>query len=99
MQIGASSSLATASSELEAMRSAHKDMGSKLKEAEKKRDLAEKQLAEKNSEFNCENATLVEKRRIDSETMKKLQDDVKHLRTYMKTAEQGRDLLNAGIFE
>jgi hypothetical protein len=39
----------------------------------------------------------MEKRRIDSESLKKLQEEVKHLRIYIKTAEQGWDLLNADI--
>ncbi|KAK1662605.1 hypothetical protein QYE76_050764 [Lolium multiflorum] len=59
--------------ELEAMRSAHKDLESKLKE--------------------------VEKGRKDSDTLTKLQEDVQHLLTYMRTSEQGWDLLNAGIME
>jgi hypothetical protein len=63
----------------------------------KKRELAEKQLAEKNSEFIREKADLVEKRRKDNDTLKKLQEDVQHLRTYMRTVEQGWDLLNADI--
>jgi hypothetical protein len=45
------------------LRSAHKDLESKLKEAEEKRELAENQTAEKNSEFIREKADLVEKRR------------------------------------
>jgi hypothetical protein len=39
----------------------------------------------------------MEKGRIDSDTLKKVQEEVKHLRIYMKTVEQGRDLLNADI--
>jgi hypothetical protein len=58
------------------MRSAHKDLESKLEKAEKGRELAEKQLAEKNSKFIREKADLVEKRRKDSDTLKKLQEDV-----------------------
>jgi hypothetical protein len=76
-----STSLATATSELENLRSAHKDLESKLKEAEQKRALAEKQLSEKNSEFLREKADLVEKRRKDSGTLKSLQADVQTLRT------------------
>ncbi|KAK1570223.1 hypothetical protein QYE76_019051 [Lolium multiflorum] len=95
----ASTSLANASSELEALRSAHKDMVSKLKEAEKKQELAKKQLTEKNSEFIREKADLVEKRRKDSDTLKKLQEDVQHLRTYIRMAEQGWDRLNTDIME
>ncbi|KAK1698170.1 hypothetical protein QYE76_014867 [Lolium multiflorum] len=96
---GASSSLATASSELESLRSTHKDLESKLKEAEENRELAEKQLSEKNSEFIREKADLVEKRRKDSATLKSLQDNVQHLQTYMRTAEQGWDLLNSDVME
>jgi hypothetical protein len=72
-------------------------MESKLKEAEKKRELAEKQLTEKTSEFIREKADLVEKRRKDSATLKNLQENVQHLQTYMRTVEQGWDLLNADI--
>jgi hypothetical protein len=39
----------------------------------------------------------MEKRRIDNESLKELQEEVKHLRIYMKTAEQGWYLLNANI--
>ncbi|KAK1667004.1 hypothetical protein QYE76_055163 [Lolium multiflorum] len=88
---------ATASSELENLRSAHKDLESKLNEAEEKRELAENQLAEKNSEFIREKADLVEKRRKDSATPKNLRDEVQTLRTYMRTAEQGWDLLNSDV--
>jgi hypothetical protein len=42
-------------------------------------------------------ADLVEKQRKDSDTLKKLQEDVQHLQTYMRTTEQGWDLLNAEI--
>jgi hypothetical protein len=49
--IGASSSLATASTELETLRSSYKDLEVKLAGAEKKKERAEKQLAEKNSEL------------------------------------------------
>jgi hypothetical protein len=65
-----------------------------LKEAEEKRVLAENQLAEKNSELIREKADLVEKRRKHSATLKSLQENVQHLQTYMRTAEQGWDLLN-----
>jgi hypothetical protein len=56
-----------------------------------------REVAEKNSEFIRENAVLVEKRRKDNDTLKKIQEEVKHLRIYMKTAEQDWDLLNADI--
>jgi hypothetical protein len=68
-----------------------------MKEAEKGRELAEKQLAEKNSEFIRETTFLVEKRKKDSDTLTKLQENVQHLQTYMRTSEQGWDLLNTDI--
>ncbi|KAK1621244.1 hypothetical protein QYE76_026761 [Lolium multiflorum] len=95
----ASSSLATASSELENLRSTYKYLETKLTEAEDKREFAEKQLAEKKSEFIRENADLVAKRRVDSDTLKKLQIEVQGLRNYMTTAEKGWDLLNADVME
>jgi hypothetical protein len=64
---------------LESLCSAHKDLESKLKEAEEKRELAEKQLTEKNSQFIREKADLVEKQRKDSATLKILQVNVQHL--------------------
>jgi hypothetical protein len=91
---GASSSLATTSSKLENLCSAHKDLESKLKVAEEKRELAEKQLAEKNSEFIREKADLVEKRKKESVTPKNLQADVQTLWTYMTQVDLGWDLLN-----
>jgi peptide subunit release factor 1 (eRF1) len=42
-------------------------------------------------------ADLVEKRRKDSATLKSLQENVQHLQTYMRTAEQGLDLFNSNI--
>jgi hypothetical protein len=71
------------------MRSAYKDLETKLTEAEEKREYAEKQLTEKKSEFIIENADLVAKRRVDSDTLKKLQIEVQGLRNYMTTAEKG----------
>jgi hypothetical protein len=56
---------------------------------EEKRELGEKQLAEKNSEFIGEKANLVEKQRKDIATLKNLQADVQTLRMYMTQAEQG----------
>jgi hypothetical protein len=72
LQTCASTSLATTSSELESLRSAHKDLEAKLKVAEENQELVEKQLAEKNSEFIREKVDLVEKRRKDSATLKNL---------------------------
>jgi hypothetical protein len=65
--------------------------------AEENRELTEKQLAEKNSEFIREKVDLVEKRRKDGDTLKNLQADVQALRTYMTQAEQGWDLMNADV--
>jgi hypothetical protein len=65
--------------------------------AEENRELTEKQLAEKNSEFIREKVDLVEKRRKESATPKNLQADVQTLRTYMTQAELGWDLLNADV--
>jgi predicted nucleic acid-binding Zn-ribbon protein len=79
------------------MRSANKDLESSLAEAEKKRELAEKQLSEKNSKFMKEKAGLVAKQKVDSETLKKLQNEVQGLRNYMTTAEKGWDLLKADV--
>jgi hypothetical protein len=56
-------------------------------------------LAEKNAEFIREMADLVEKRRKDSATLKSLQENVQHLQTYMRTADQGWDLLNSDIMD
>jgi predicted nucleic acid-binding Zn-ribbon protein len=79
------------------LRSAHKDLESKLKEAKKKQKLVEDQLDEKNSKFIQEKADLVGKRSRESATLKSLQENVQHLQTYMRTAEQGWDPLNSDI--
>jgi hypothetical protein len=63
-----------------------------------KAELAEDKLAKKNSEFITEKADLVEKRKNDSVTLKSLQADVQTLRTYMRQAELGWDLLNTDVF-
>ncbi|KAK1609379.1 hypothetical protein QYE76_033052 [Lolium multiflorum] len=60
---GASSSLATASSELESPRSSYKDLKTKLMEADQKREYAEKQLAERNSELIKKEADFAIKRK------------------------------------
>ncbi|KAK1670796.1 hypothetical protein QYE76_058955 [Lolium multiflorum] len=96
---GASSSLATASTELENLRSSYQDLETKLKEAELKREQAEKQLAEKNSEFIREKGELKLKINVDSETIKCQQKELNGLRKYMETAEQHWDLLNENILE
>jgi malate synthase len=79
------------------MRSAHKDLESKLKVAEEKQELAEKQLAKKNSQFIREKSDLVERRKRDSDTLKKLHSDDQSLRNYMTQAELGWDLLNSEL--
>ncbi|KAK1661929.1 hypothetical protein QYE76_050088 [Lolium multiflorum] len=96
---GASSSLATAASELENMRSSHQELETKLKEAELKREQAEKQLAEKNFEHIREKGELKLKINVDSETIKCQQKELNGLRKYMETAEQHWDLLNENILE
>ncbi|KAK1668900.1 hypothetical protein QYE76_057059 [Lolium multiflorum] len=96
---GASSSLATTSTELENLRSSYQDLETKLKEAELKREQAEKQLAEKNSEHAKEKAELKLKLNVDSETIKSQQKELNGLRKYMETAEQHWDLLNENILE
>ncbi|KAK1652750.1 hypothetical protein QYE76_070555 [Lolium multiflorum] len=91
---GASSSLATTSSELENMRSSYQELETKLKEAG-----AEKQLAEKNSEFIKEKGEFALKRNADSETIKRQQKELNGLRKYMETAERHWDLLTENILE
>ncbi|XP_071683594.1 uncharacterized protein [Lolium perenne] len=97
--IGASSSLATASTELENLRSPYQELETKLKEAELKREQAEKQLAEKNSEHIREKGELELKKNADSETIRKQQKELNGLRKFMETAEQHWDLLNENILE
>ena len=66
-------------------------------EADQKREYAEKQLAEKNSELLKKEADFVIKRKVDSDTLQKLQREVHGLRNYMNKAEKGWDLLNTDI--
>jgi hypothetical protein len=54
-------------------------------EVDQKRDSAEKQLVKKNSEFLRKEADFVTKRKVDSDTLKKLQNEVHGLRNYMNT--------------
>nr|XP_051229770.1 uncharacterized protein LOC127347642 [Lolium perenne] len=96
---GASSSLATASTELENLRSSYQELETKLKEAELKREQAEKQLAEKNSEHIREKGELELKKNADSETIRRQQKELNGLRKFMETAEQHWDLLNENILE
>ncbi|KAK1660619.1 hypothetical protein QYE76_048778 [Lolium multiflorum] len=96
---GASSSLATASSELENLRSSHQALETKLKEAELKREQAEKQLAEKNSEHAREKGEFVLKRNADSETIKRQQKELTGLQKYMETAEHHWDMLSENVLE
>jgi chromosome segregation ATPase len=92
------SSLESASSELASLRSAHKDLDSKLTEAESKQKMAVDQLAEKSLEFDREKAELQVKREKDADIIKKLQTEVNFLRSYMSQAEAGWDLLNSEVF-
>ncbi|XP_071681751.1 uncharacterized protein [Lolium perenne] len=96
---GASSSLATASTELENLRSSYQELEMKLKEAELKREQAEKQLAEKNSEHIREKGELELKKNADGETIRRQQKELNGLRKFMETAEQHWDLLNENILE
>ncbi|KAK1619735.1 hypothetical protein QYE76_025252 [Lolium multiflorum] len=96
---GASSSLATTSSELENLRSSYQELEIKLKEAEQQKERAEKQLAEKNSELIREKGEFVLKRNADSETIKRQQKELNGLRKYMETAEHHWDLLAENILE
>jgi hypothetical protein len=72
-------------------------METELVEANKKRERAEKQLKEKNSELLHKEADFVQKRQVDSDTMQKLQKEVIGLRNYMTMAEKGWDLLNSDV--
>nr|XP_051230426.1 uncharacterized protein LOC127348437 [Lolium perenne] len=94
---GASSSLATTSSELENLRSSYQELEIKLKEAEQQKEHAEKQLAEKNSELIREKGEFLLKRNADSETIKRQQKELNGLRKYMETAEHHWDLLAENI--
>nr|XP_051220223.1 uncharacterized protein LOC127337802 [Lolium perenne] len=77
---------AQASSELENLRSSHQELETKLMEAEQKKEQAEKQLAEKNSELTREKGEFLLKRNADSETIKRQQKELNGLRKYMETA-------------
>jgi DNA repair exonuclease SbcCD ATPase subunit len=92
------SSLASTSSELENLCSTHKDLESKLKDAEEKQKLVDDQLTQKSSEFGRTKVDLQDKREKDAKISKKLQSEVKTLRTYMRRAEAGWDMLNSEIF-
>ncbi|XP_071685435.1 uncharacterized protein [Lolium perenne] len=94
---GASSSLATASTELENLRSSYQELETKLKEAELKREQAEKQLAEKNSEHIREKGELELKKNADSETIRRQQKELNGLRKFMETMSKDWDLLNENI--
>ncbi|KAK1646599.1 hypothetical protein QYE76_064404 [Lolium multiflorum] len=96
---GASSSLATTSTELENLRSSYQELETKLMEAEQKKEQAEKQLAEKDSEFIKEKGKFLLKRNADSETIKRQQKELNGLRKYMETAERHWDLLTKNILE
>ena len=64
---------------------------------DRKRERAEKQLREKNSELLKKESDFAQKRQVDSETVQKLQKEVNGLRNYMTTAERGWDLLNSDV--
>ncbi|KAK1677097.1 hypothetical protein QYE76_037945 [Lolium multiflorum] len=97
--LGASSSLATTSSELENLRSSYQELETKLMEVEQKKEQAEEQLAEKNSELIKEKGEFLLKRNADIETIKRQQKELNGLRKYMETAERHWDLLNEHILE
>nr|XP_051229007.1 uncharacterized protein LOC127346784 [Lolium perenne] len=82
---------------LESLRSAYQNLETELAEANKKRERAEKQLKDKNSELLQKEADFVQKRQVDSDTMQKLQKEVNGLRNYMTMAEKGWDLLNSDV--
>ncbi|KAK1612242.1 hypothetical protein QYE76_035915 [Lolium multiflorum] len=67
--------------------------------AELKREQAEKQLAEKNSEHVKEKGEFILKRNADSETIKRQQKELNGLWKYMETAERHWDSLNEQILE
>jgi hypothetical protein len=94
----AASSLATASSKLESLRSSYKDLETKLLEVDQKRETAEKQQKERNSEFLRKEGEFALKRKNDSETIQTLQKEVNGLRKYMNTTEKAWDVLNADVF-
>ncbi|KAK1617066.1 hypothetical protein QYE76_022583 [Lolium multiflorum] len=96
---GASSSLATTSTELENLRSSFQDLETKLTKAEQKREQAEKELEEKNSTLIRERGEFELKRNADSETIKRQQKELNGFRKYMETAERHWDLLNEYIVE
>ncbi|KAK1652194.1 hypothetical protein QYE76_069999 [Lolium multiflorum] len=89
---GASSSLAAASSELETLRAAHKNLEAKLAVAEQK-------LSEKNSELIRKTGEFELKRQTDSDIIQKQQKEIGGLRKYMETAESCWDLLNSDVMD
>ncbi|KAK1625841.1 hypothetical protein QYE76_000156 [Lolium multiflorum] len=76
-------SLEAASSELNVLRSANKDLESKLKEAEEKWKLIDDYC----SELERAQSDLQAKRVVDLDVIKKLQKEVKSLRNFMTRAE------------
>ncbi|KAK1610691.1 hypothetical protein QYE76_034364 [Lolium multiflorum] len=89
---GASSSLAAASSELETLRAAHKNLEAKLAVAEQK-------LSEKNSELIRKTGEFELKRQTDSDIIQKQQKEIGGLRKYMETAESCWDQLNSDVMD
>ncbi|KAK1650711.1 hypothetical protein QYE76_068516 [Lolium multiflorum] len=96
-KVGASSSLATTSSELENLRSSYQELEIKLKEAEQK-ERAEKQIGGEKLRDHQEKGVKL-KRNADSETIKRQQKELNGLRKYMETAEHHWDLLAENILE
>jgi hypothetical protein len=66
-------------------------------EAEQMREQAEKQLAEKNSELIKKEGEFSIKRKVDSDTVQRLQKENNGLQKYMDTAEKHWDLRNADV--
>jgi hypothetical protein len=79
------------------LRSSYKDLETKLTGAEQKRERAEKQLAEKNSELVKKEGEFAMKRKLDSDTLQKPQKENNGLRKYMHTTEKHWDLLNVDV--
>ncbi|KAK1627228.1 hypothetical protein QYE76_001543 [Lolium multiflorum] len=93
---GASSSLATTSSELENLRSSYQELELKLKEAEQQKEHAEKQLAEKTPSSSGKRRILAAN--ADSETIRGAKG-AQWAPKYMETAEHHWDLLAENILE
>ncbi|KAK1680707.1 hypothetical protein QYE76_041555 [Lolium multiflorum] len=97
--IGASSSLATTSTELENLRSSYQNLEKNLAEVKQKQEQVEKQLTEKSSELIQKEGEFQMKKQADSDTIQKQEKEINGLRRYMETAEKHWDLLNADVME